>query len=563
MKIDTKSRLPLFELSIIIGLALIGYTGWELYKSGPKLDREQRRLAEYELQSSNLQQVLDNLASTFSNEVAELHRSPLKAIDLRHEALNAKSEYSSIAQHVSSGINELQTLLPAAMRPKGAVGDAAERFQRKLGDFGEWMKKEKERTEGDHLRAASSELKKELEQARLASSNGPASIRMDLGTLVEALERTFANYSTNAVYLLNNADRPMIKESLAQHSANAEQAAGQLAAYAQQANADAGALKLFLDSQAESAASERERKQERAIEAFLNARQRIEDSRPGVAAPAAPSLTPALIAVLLAMAALSAFLMVAIYRRVVVVPLRFSLVEREAKSKLDRFEQLAAGLAHEIKQPLTAISARLFTLQKGLQKEMDEYKDSAVIKTEIHRLNPITNDFLKLARPAEPRMLPLEAKPILGEVKDLLAPNCAEKSIRLVCDGIDGGRFRADPQQLKQVLMNLVHNAAESIGHDGVITLRAHQGTSRLNSKPTQVVMLEVEDNGPGIPTDVQDRLFDPFYSTKEQGTGLGLPIARRIIEKHGGDLQFESEPGQGALFRIVLPLYREESDHG
>jgi signal transduction histidine kinase len=132
-----------------------------------------------------------------------------------------------------------------------------------------------------------------------------------------------------------------------------------------------------------------------------------------------------------------------------------------------------------------------------------------------------------------------------------------------VCDGIDGGRFRADPQQLKQVLMNLVHNAAESIGHDGVITLRAHQGTSRLNSKPTQVVMLEVEDNGPGIPTDVQDRLFDPFYSTKEQGTGLGLPIARRIIEKHGGDLQFESEPGQGALFRIVLPLYREESDHG
>jgi len=257
------------------------------------------------------------------------------------------------------------------------------------------------------------------------------------------------------------------------------------------------------------------------------------------------------------------FLIVAIYRRVVVASLRFSLIEREAKSKLDRFEQLAAGLAHEIKQPLTAISARLFTLQKGLHKEMEEYKDSAVIKNEIHRLNQITNDFLKLARPAEPRMLPLEARPILTEVTDLLAPNCAEKGIRLVCDGVEGGRFRADPQQLKQVLMNLVHNAAESIGRDGVITLRAHQGNSRLNAKPTQVVMLEVEDNGPGIPPEVQARLFDPFYSTKEQGTGLGLPIARRIIEKHGGDLQFETELGKGALFRIVLPLYTEEARHG
>src|SRR5438552_15772632 len=126
MKIDTKSRLPLFELSIIIALGLIGYAGWELHKIGPELDQEHKRLAEFELQSSNLQQVLDGLAVAFSNELTELHLSPLKAIDLRHEALNARREYSIIAQHVGSGVADLQALMPAAMRPKGAVGDASE-----------------------------------------------------------------------------------------------------------------------------------------------------------------------------------------------------------------------------------------------------------------------------------------------------------------------------------------------------------------------------------------------------------------------------------------------------
>src|SRR5208282_4720816 len=114
--------------------------------------------------------------------------------------------------------------------------------------------------------------------------------------------------------------------------------------------------------------------------------------------------------------------------------------------------------------------------------------------------------------------------------------------------------FRADPQQLKQVLINLVQNAAESIVQNGQITLRARDSMARLAGQYRPVVILETEDNGRGIPADVQKRLFDPFFSTKDTGTGLGLAIAARIIEKHGGQLEFQTRPQHGATFGVIFP---------
>ena len=114
------------------------------------------------------------------------------------------------------------------------------------------------------------------------------------------------------------------------------------------------------------------------------------------------------------------------------------------------------------------------------------------------------------------------------------------------------------PLQLKQVLINLVQNAAESIEHDGRITLRARKDKADLKGQASEVVVLEVEDTGPGIPPDVQQRLFDPFFSTKEDGTGLGLPIAANIIDKHGGAIRFRTEVGKGTAFGIVLPILQE-----
>jgi signal transduction histidine kinase len=106
--------------------------------------------------------------------------------------------------------------------------------------------------------------------------------------------------------------------------------------------------------------------------------------------------------------------------------------------------------------------------------------------------------------------------------------------------------------------MNLVQNAAESIGEKGQITLRSRRNRMVLNGDKTDAVVIEVEDTGPGIPAEVQERLFDPFFSTKENGTGLGLAIAARIVDKHEGALVFETQQGHGTTFGIVLPIERK-----
>jgi two-component system NtrC family sensor kinase len=117
-------------------------------------------------------------------------------------------------------------------------------------------------------------------------------------------------------------------------------------------------------------------------------------------------------------------------------------------------------------------------------------------------------------------------------------------------------QIRVDPQQIKQVLINLLQNAADSIGQNGTITLRARLDEKRLNNRQMDVVILEVADTGAGIPPEAEKRLFDPFFTTKDFGTGLGLPIAARIVERNFGALQYQTQTGRGTTFGIILPLY-------
>jgi signal transduction histidine kinase len=117
---------------------------------------------------------------------------------------------------------------------------------------------------------------------------------------------------------------------------------------------------------------------------------------------------------------------------------------------------------------------------------------------------------------------------------------------------------QVDPAQMKQVLINLVQNAADSIGREGTITLRARAARKTLPNGEKNAVVLEVTDTGKGIPVEVQKRLFDPFFTTKDNGTGLGLSIAARIVQKHGGLLQYQTRVNQGTTFDIVLPQVTE-----
>jgi len=144
---------------------------------------------------------------------------------------------------------------------------------------------------------------------------------------------------------------------------------------------------------------------------------------------------------------------------------------------------------------------------------------------------------------------------LLGELRDLMNTQLEAANIEVVVEGSRDTTIQGDPNQLKQVLLNLIHNSAESIGEHGKITLRAGSERVSLGGHTANVAVLEVEDNGKGISADVQKRLFDPFYTTKPAGTGLGLSIAARIIEQHGGALRYQTEVGHGTTFGIVLPL--------
>jgi signal transduction histidine kinase len=241
-----------------------------------------------------------------------------------------------------------------------------------------------------------------------------------------------------------------------------------------------------------------------------------------------------------------------------VTPLRAKLSETEAaierQASLASLGTLATGVAHEIPNPLAAIKFRLFSLKKSLPAAHMDNEDVQVINSEINRLERLVKDFLEFARPTEPQLVNIPADRVLNEVRDLLAPQAQKSNIQLNVESAEGIWLNADRQQLQQVLINLVQNAAESIGRDGAVTLRARQGVSKINRQSQPVVTLEVSDTGKGIPPDVEDRIFDPFFSTREGGTGLGLSIAARIVELHGGYIQYQTERNRGTTFSIVLP---------
>ena len=250
---------------------------------------------------------------------------------------------------------------------------------------------------------------------------------------------------------------------------------------------------------------------------------------------------------------------IALVYREMIAPLQLKLVESRAtierQEKLASLGVLAAGVAHEIRNPLTAIKARLFTLRKAVGESLSAVEDANVIEREINRLERIVRDVLQFARPAEPQREAASALVLLHEIRDLMRSQLEKSDIELTVEDSTEITIHGDQNQLKQVLLNLIRNGAESIGERGKIVLRAGTERVSLGGRPTNVAILEVEDNGKGISPEVQKRLFDPFYTTKAAGTGLGLSIAARIIEQHGGALRYKTEIGRGTTFGIVLPL--------
>jgi signal transduction histidine kinase len=261
---------------------------------------------------------------------------------------------------------------------------------------------------------------------------------------------------------------------------------------------------------------------------------------------------------LLLLLILGAWAAALVYREMI-APLRLKLVEHRAtierQEKLASLGVLAAGVAHEIRNPLTAIKARLFTLKKALGQSLSAVEDADLIEREISRLERIVRDVLSFAKPAEPRLEAVSAMALLREVRDLMSAQLEKSGIELTVENSTDAIIEGDSNQLKQVLLNLIRNGADSVATQGKIALRVCTERVNLGGRPCHAAVLEVEDNGQGISPDVQKRVFDPFYTTKPAGTGLGLSIAARIVEQHSGALRYKTEMGHGTTFGIIVPI--------
>lgn len=210
--------------------------------------------------------------------------------------------------------------------------------------------------------------------------------------------------------------------------------------------------------------------------------------------------------------------------------------------------QLSAGLAHEIRNPLASITGAAGILKRGHASFENNRECLEIIEKETTRLNRLLSGFLDFARPRPPRFQRVDLIPVLESVIGLAQHAGATSQIDLQLETQDPlPMLRCDPEQVKQVLLNLVINAVQSTDGPGVVSLQASRTGDRIR--------ICVRDQGCGMSPGVRDCIFDPFFTTKENGTGLGLAVAAKIVEQHGGLITAENNPDRGTTFLVEFPL--------
>jgi two-component system sensor histidine kinase HydH len=221
------------------------------------------------------------------------------------------------------------------------------------------------------------------------------------------------------------------------------------------------------------------------------------------------------------------------------------------RERLSALGNLAATVAHEIRNPLSAISMGLQRLKVEFQPADDQEEYSRLTELmlgEVHRLNSIVEQFLSLARPLEIKPEPLRVQDVLNEVATLVEGEAQQSKVRIrVVAPLTLPPLKADREYFRQTLLNLILNGLQAMPEGGTLTLAA--------SKSNGNILISVTDTGTGIAPENRTRIFEPYFTTKAKGTGLGLAVSRRIIEAHGGTIIAADESGGGCRFEISLPL--------
>ena len=228
--------------------------------------------------------------------------------------------------------------------------------------------------------------------------------------------------------------------------------------------------------------------------------------------------------------------------------LQASFEQLRRADRLSALGELSAGLAHEIRNPLGSIEGAMQILRRTELPAETRQEFGDLGRREVDRLKGLLTNFLDFARPQMPRRSVIEPRQLLDSVCRLAAETAKMSGVRLRVESIDSvPPVSLDPEQMEQVLLNLVINAVQAMPAEGEVVLRALSNADE--------VILEVHDEGIGIPPEDLERVFNPFVTTRPDGTGLGLSIAYQIVTQHGGHIEARRNPERGMTFTVTLPL--------
>jgi signal transduction histidine kinase len=226
-------------------------------------------------------------------------------------------------------------------------------------------------------------------------------------------------------------------------------------------------------------------------------------------------------------------------------------METEPRQEPGLIETLAAGVAHEVRNPLNSVQINLSILEQELSelvadRQAHVFAVLAKIAAEIKRLDDFISEFLRFARLPKLNIERLPVRFLLADLAAFITPECSKKGVALSLDLGGPETARVDGFQLKQAILNLVLNALQATSAGGHVVLRTSGDQRRLE--------VSVSDDGEGMSPETRERVFTPFFTTREEGTGLGLALVRRIAEQHGGSVEISSAPGEGTTVTMVFP---------